>query len=121
MNATTLTEWFARHHPHVEVDPERWAGTLPQHEPHELAAALDQWSEDWPQGVAPKPAEVGALIRQARGQVSAAEERARADAALAELRRKYPRRTREDRARARMVDDLRGRRPAPPIAPRRTA
>ena len=119
MNALILTELFARHHPQVEVDPERWAGTLPTHEPHELTAALDAWCEQWPHGVAPKPAEVGALIRQARGAVFAADERARADAALAELRRQFPRRSTTDRAR--MIDESRERRPVPPMAPRKAS
>lgn len=119
MNALVLTEWFARHHPTVTVDPDRWAGTLPTHEPHELIAALDRWCEMWPPDVAPKPAQVGALIRDARTAVARVDDRARADAALAELRRLWPRRSSADRAR--MIDESRERRQAPPLNPRKAS
>lgn len=99
----------------------RWAGTLPAHEPHELASALDAWCELWPPDIAPKPAEIGALIRDARAVRESVDERAKADAALAELRRQWPKRTPEDRARARMIDASRERRPVPPLAPRKAS
>lgn len=114
MNAATLTEWFAANHPTITPDIERWANSLIAHEPHELAHALNTWAQPEP----PRPAEISAAIRAARTDVDRTAARARSDAALAELRKQWPKRTTADRA-ARF-DELRANRPAP-VAPKRKA
>ena len=104
MNAATLAGWFAEHHPEVTPDPERWAFTLPTHEPHELAAALDEWDVD----TAPRPAEIGALIREHRSRLEEVRLRGIAHAKFAELRAHLPQRQTDELARkAEMYDERR--------------
>lgn len=108
MNATVLVVWFRDRH-HTTPDTDRWERTLPHHDPAELAAALDRW----PGPLAPTPADIGRLIRQARTETAEQAERRAADAALARLRAAHPRRTPADRRRAELIDQQRAKRPTP--------
>jgi hypothetical protein len=88
MNLQPLTDWFAAHHPSVEVDRERWTRVLNTHQPHELTDVLAVWHEVTPDLI-PTPAQVNDMLRTHREGERAATDRERADRARAATRAKW--------------------------------